>query len=396
MTEPREKPVCTIAKGRPIERAVFDALDPLDLPDLNGKNILLKPNIGRDVTDPKGINTNPAVAGAVFRFLKERYRANFYIGDSPILGTKTWRAFLSSGYEPLLNEKDLQFIDLDSRKSILLPIEAGKLLRDIKVTGYLPDMDYIVSIPVLKMHMHTGASLSFKNMKGMLYKREKVRLHQLKADDDVKKGNKELDIAIADLANVIEPDLAVIDASYAQEGMGPSAGNCVPMDTIIASTDYLAADIVALNIVGQEIDHAPHLSLISAQKAGVASIADVRTVPADLAPFRTEFKLPPRDIKIENPKVNLIDVGSCSACQSSVYLFVKNNESLVDSYFNEYGQLSLAIGKNVVEIPEGTIIYGNCADPHREKGEFIKGCPPTQNQLRLALERIMGERERSS
>jgi hypothetical protein len=31
--------------------------------------------------------------------------------------------------------------------------------------------------------MHTGASLSFKNMKGIIYKRDKVELHHLNAPE---------------------------------------------------------------------------------------------------------------------------------------------------------------------------------------------------------------------
>lgn len=391
MTESASIPVCAISRNRNIKAAVFDALSRIDIPDLTGKNVLLKPNIGRNVAESRGINTSPEVCGAVYQFLKEKYDADFFIGDSPILGVKTREAFLSSGYESLIKQEDLHFIDLDTRKPIVLPIENGRLLKDVKVTGFFHDMDYIVSIPVLKMHMHTGASLSFKNMKGLLYKREKVRLHQLQADDTVKRGYKELDIAIADLANVLKPDVAVIDAYYAQEGMGPSAGNCVKMDTIIASTDFLAADIVALNIVRLEIEHTPHLMLISKQTSGVYSVKDITTIPADIEPFKRDFRTPPHDLKIENPMVNLIDEGSCSACQSSIFLFVKNNEPLIRDYFSEYGQLNLAVGKNVTNVPKGSIIYGNCADCHKDRGIFIRGCPPTQTELKLAIEAIRKE-----
>lgn len=381
-----KKPVCAVAKNRYINRAVIDALSHIDIPDLNGKKILLKPNIGRDAKKNLGINTSPTVTHAVFQFLKKRFDAQFYIGDSPILGVKTRNAFISSGYGYLLKHKDLQFLDLDHKAPVKLSIENGKILKSIKVTGYFHDMDYIVSIPVLKMHMHTGASLSFKNMKGLIYKREKVRLHQLQVDDSIKGGHKELDVAIADLANVMTPDLAVIDAHYAQEGMGPSAGHRRKMNTIIASTDFLAADMVALDIVKLGIEHAPHLELISQQISGVRSIKGIKTVPVDVSAFKTDFERPPQDLKIENPMVNLEDIGSCSACLSSVFLFVKNNKSFIQRYFNEYGQLSLAIGKNLEDLPNDSIRIGNCAACQKHRGIFIKGCPPTQTQLKRSIE----------
>jgi len=386
------RPVCTVSRNSCIRNAVYEVLSQIKLPDLNGKNVLLKPNIGRDIAESRGINTDPSVTEAVFHFLKERYRARFFIGDSPILGVKTWRAFLSSGYETLINQKDLQFIDLDSRRPVQIPVDNGSLLKDIKVTGFFHEMDYIVSIPVLKMHMHTGASLSLKNMKGLLYKREKVKLHQLHADDSIKQGYKELDIAIADLANVIQPDLAIIDARYAQEGMGPSAGNWVEMNTIVASTDFLAADIVALNLVKLGIEHVPHLELISKRQSGVYTISDIATIPEDISPYQTDFETPPDNLKIENQMVNLVDVGSCSACMSTIYLFAKNNRPLIERYFNEYGQLNLAVGKNLTAVPAGSIIIGNCAGELQEEGVFVMGCPPTQTALKQIIEERIKKR----
>lgn len=393
MVESEHRPVCAVARNQRIQRAVHAALSGLDIPDLNGKRILLKPNVGRNVRRNLGINTSPTVTNAVFQFLRKRFDATFFIGDSPILGVKTKEAFLSSGYGHLMNHRGLRFIDMDGRKPAVIPIETGRILKQVKVSGYMRDMDYIVSIPVLKMHMHTGASLSFKNMKGLLYKREKVRLHQLHARQSITRGFKELDIAIADLAHAMEPDLAVIDAYYAQEGMGPSAGSRKRMNTIIASTDYLAADITALAIAGLTIDHVPHLRLIAEGKPGVSSIGEIRTVPADIEHLKTDLELPPREIRVKNHMINLIDVGSCSACLSTIFLFVSNNESLIHRYFNEYGQLDLAVGKDIGDVPEGSIVIGNCASCQRNRGVFIKGCPPTQTLLRQAIEKRIGKKK---
>ncbi|MFW9825479.1 MAG: DUF362 domain-containing protein, partial [Candidatus Thorarchaeota archaeon] len=248
----KEKPLVSLTRNKNITEAVIFCLDNLRLPDLTGKNVLLKPNVGREVDPQTGINTNPDVVSAIYFYLKERYDAKFLIGDSPIINTNTQLAFEKSGYSSLLEDEDLHFLDLDEPPPILKQIPKGKLLKKIKLSGYWNEFDYIISIPVLKMHMHTGASLGFKNLKGLIYKREKITLHHLQAPkliNKIKKSMeniKELDIAIADLAHIIKPNLNIIDASYVQEGMGPSSGNCVRMDTIIASTNYIAADMIAL------------------------------------------------------------------------------------------------------------------------------------------------------
>ena len=389
MTKPGMRPTCSIAKNDDISRAVFEALSKIELPDLTGRNVLLKPNVGRKAGKDLGINTSPAVVEAVFDYLRSRYRARYYLGDSPITGVVSREAFLASGYEPLMEREDILFVDLDGRRPLTLEIHGGRILREVKVTGYFNDFDYIVSIPVLKMHMHTGATLSFKNMKGMIYGREKIRLHQLHCPDEIKQGHKELDIAIADLSGVLEPDLAVIDAYYAMEGMGPMAGDRKKMNTVIASADYLAADLTALALVNLGIEHVPHLKLISEKKARISSIDDIETIPADISPFVTEFKPPPTDIKIYNRRVNLIDAGSCSACLSSIFEFLKNNEPLIREYFNEYGRLNIAVGKDIPDPPGDSFMFGNCTIHRKKRGVFIRGCPPTQSSIKEMVKKTV-------
>jgi uncharacterized protein (DUF362 family) len=304
------------------------------------------------------------------------------MGDSPITGVVSVEAFLTSGYKSLMDHKDITFVDLDSRKPLTLEIPCGKILKRVKVTGYFYDFDYIISIPVLKMHMHTGATLSVKNMKGLIYKKEKVKLHQLHCDENIRQGYKELDIAIADLSSAVAPDLAIIDGYYAMEGMGPSAGDRIKLNTIVASTDYLAADLTALAVVGLGIDHVPHLKLISERKGRILSVDDVETIPADISPFVTKLKTPPKDIKINNCKVNLLDFGSCSACLYSLFEFLEKNEPMVQKYFAEYGQLNIAVGKDIPDPPDDTFLLGNCSIHRKGQGVFIKGCPPTQSSIK--------------
>ena len=124
-----KKPVCAVTKNRSIVKAVFEALSHIDFPDLNGKKILLKPNIGRNVKKNTGINTSPTVVNAVYQFLKKRFDVTFFLGDSPIMGVKTKEAFISSGYEFLIKQKKINFIDLDSIKPIVVPIKNGRILK---------------------------------------------------------------------------------------------------------------------------------------------------------------------------------------------------------------------------------------------------------------------------
>lgn len=386
------KPIVSVAHNENITLAVKSCLNQLKIPDLTGKTVLLKPNVGREVDPYLGINTNPEVVSAVFNYLREKFKARYLIGDSPIINTDTQKAFQQSGYSKLLKHNDLQFIDLDNRSPVELEIPNGRILKKIKVTGYWNEIDYIISIPVLKMHMHTGVSLSFKNIKGLIYKREKITLHHFQAPEIIKqlknskKQIKELDVAISDLAYVIHPDLAIIDASYALEGMGPSSGNKVKLDTIIASTNYLAADIIALALTQPEwsLEDVPYLQFISDILPNAPkSRENIITIPESIQKFVKPLDPPPTSINIKYKNVNLIDINSCSACLSTVFNLLKDNKDFIDKHFTPENPLNMAIGKGIKQsdLYSNTFLIGNCTYDQHKNGIFIKGCVPTESTI---------------
>jgi uncharacterized protein (DUF362 family) len=392
----KDKPVVSIARNKNISSAVITCLDHLNIPDITGKNVLLKPNVGRE-TDPRlGINTNPDVVSAIYYYLKGRFNARFFIGDSPIINTNTQKAFEKSGYSELLKDNDLHFIDLDDLPPVEKEIPKGKILKKIKLTGYWNDFDYIISIPVLKMHMHTGASLSFKNLKGLIYKRDKITLHHLQYPDlinqlkDSMESIKELDIAISDLAHILKPDLVIIDASYVQEGMGPSSGNCIKMDTIIASKNFLAADIIALALTQPEwtLKKVPHLKLISDSMHDMPKNQDdIQTIPQNIQGFVKILEPPPTSITIKYSNVNLLDIDSCSACLSTIFNLLKNNKEFIDENFTPEKPLNLAIGKGIKEsdLYSDTFLIGNCTSNLEENGTFVNGCTPVESTILITI-----------
>ena len=387
-----QKPIVSVAHNEDITQAVNLALDQISIPDLTGKTVLLKPNVGREIDPRTGVNTNPDVVRAVFKYLKKRFKAKYLIGDSPIINTDTRNAFKQSGFSQLINDPEIHFVDLDSKPFIEVDIPNGKILKKIKLTGYLNEIDFIISIPVLKMHMHTGASLSFKNLKGLIFKRNKITLHHLQAPDIIKKllnsmkHVKELDVAISDLAQVIKPDLAVIDASYAQEGMGPSSGNAVKLNTIIASMNFIAADIIALTLSQPNwtLDNVPHLKLISEDIINSPKCRDdILTIPENIQEFIKPLEPPPSSISIKYKNVNLIDIDSCSACLSTIFNLLKNNKAFIDEHFTPENPLNIAIGKGIKQsdLYSDTYLIGNCTYNQQENGIFIKGCTPVESTI---------------
>jgi hypothetical protein len=237
--------------------------------------------------------------------------------------------------------------------------------------------------------MHTQVTLGIKNMKGCLWHNEKVRLHQLEYRENKIYPEKTLDSAISDLATMLLPDLTVVDGFTGMEGLGPSSGDSINSDFAVASYNSLAADKTALELMGFSLDEVIHLKLV--KDRGIVSLDDISVEPADYMKYARPYKRSPEKLDIEFPNIIVHDENSCSACLSTTLLFLKRFADELGDYVFPDGKLHLAIGKDVKDVPEGTILIGNCTHMHKEKGEFVPGCPPVASRIYKAITGIEPE-----
>jgi len=382
------KKIVVVTKGKDPYETTMEALSRISLPPLKDKRILLKPNAARLMEPQQGGVTHPAVVAAVIDHLRDRGGRDIYIGESPILGVKVKEVFDLTGMTRIAGERGIPLIDLDKEEPLNLPVPKGLVVQTLKVAAEISRTDYIVSIPVMKTHMHTTVTLSIKNMKGVLWRREKVRLHQLHAPRQVVGNDKELDVAISDLASVLLPDLAVIDGNIGMEGLGPGIGNPRNAGLVVVSQDPVAADAVASRLMGFSPQDIPHLRLISERGMGEIDLSKLRIDPDNYLALQERFEPPPEKISFEYPDVEVHDEESCSACLSTVFLFLKRYYKELEPYFNENKKLNLAIGKGVINCPEGTVYVGNCSCIlENAKGSLkVAGCPPVASQIWESLD----------
>ena len=236
LVTPATQPAVHVAHGDGPYRNTRRALEPVELSPVRGKRVLLKPNVGRVAGAGSGIVTHPEVVAAAIDVFREA-GAEVAVGESPIVGVKVKEAFEAAGVAAVARQRDCPLIDMDRRRFVEVPVPEGQVIRTLQVCPEVLEFDFVVSIPVMKMHMHTGASLAVKNMKGCLWRRSKVELHMLPpvAGSTVKS----LDVAIADMASVLRPQLAIIDGTVGLEGLGPSAGRPKPLDAVVVSAGRL-------------------------------------------------------------------------------------------------------------------------------------------------------------
>ncbi|NLD99900.1 MAG: DUF362 domain-containing protein [Fibrobacter sp.] len=374
-----------VTKGNDPYQNTLKALDAIDTTPVKGKRVLLKPNIGRVATPDSGVVTNPQVVAAAIDFFRNSGAAHCAVGESPITGVNIMEAFELSGIAEVCRNRNCPIIDMDSRLPVEMSLPNAVALEKISVCADVFDFDIIVSIPVMKIHMHTGVTLSIKNMKGCLWSRSKVQLHMLPpvplCDD------KSLNVAIADMASVLYPHLSIIDGTVGMEGLGPSAGSAKEFGVIVVSTDAMAADTVACELMGVTPSSVPHLRILSERGFGSTDVQKYRITPDSWRSFINPFAALPENLAVKYPNITILDENSCSACQSTLLMFLKRNEIEISDYIPDGGGLTIAIGKGHREVPVNSLCIGNCTRKFRDHSIYVNGCPPVASSIMKALKK---------
>ena len=356
----------------------FEALKSITIQDIRGKRLLLKPNAGRVARCGEGITTHPEVVAAAIDYFQE-VGAEVAVGESPITGVKTMDAFESTGIADVARKRNCPLIDMDARPFVEVDIPQGQALHKLKLCPEVLEFDAIVSIPVMKMHMHTDVTLSVKNMKGCLWRRSKVQLHMLPPVEG--SDEKPINVAIADMASVLRPHLAIIDGTICMEGLGPSAGNPKAMDCVVVGVDGFAADSVTCRLMGTRAEDVPHLRMGAERGFGVIDLNKITVAPEHWQNWCSDFIRPPQNLSIEFPNITVFDRNSCSACQSTLLLFLKDFADKIFDYLPDQDRLNIAIGKGNTDLPEKTLCIGNCTAGCKKNNPFVAGCPPVASEI---------------
>jgi uncharacterized protein (DUF362 family) len=378
-------PLVIVSKGGNPYRTTKRILEKFPLSNLKGRNVLIKPNAARLASPGDGVTTHPQVVAATIDHLRERGVRNIVIGESCIFGVNAREAFQVTGMKEISEEKRVEIFDLDQGDPMEITIPGGKVVKKIKVPAILKEFDFIISIPVMKTHMHTQVTLSIKNMKGLLWRREKARFHQLRYGKRITKGDKELDIAISEMASVIFPHLAVIDGTVGMEGMGPAYGRGKKTGMVLVGNNALSTDAVAARLMGLSPEVIPHLRLTAERGLGEIDLQRISVDPKNYSKWVVPFEPPPSKLSIPFPNVMVHDEGSCSACLSTLLVFLQDYHSRLTDYRLEDENIHIGIGKHLNACPKGTILIGNCTSKMKSKGKFIQGCPPVASQILNSL-----------
>ena len=163
------------------------------------------------------------------------------------------------------------------------------------------------------------------------------------------------------------------------------------MGVIIAGNNALSADAVTARLMGFNPEAIAHLRLSAEKGLGEIGRKGISVEPDDYLKWKIPFALPPSQLSIPYPDVRVHDEGSCSACLSTLLVFLNDYHLRLSDYHLPDGKIHMGIGKNLNVCPKGTLLIGNCTSKMKRRGVFVQGCSPVASHI---WETLSGKRRK--
>jgi uncharacterized protein (DUF362 family) len=220
--------------------------------DVHGKKVVLKPNLV-DYAPGGAINTHPVLVLAAAESFRCMGAKSVVVAEGPGHQRDTQLVLSQSGYEQLLRDEKIHFVDLNRDELIRTPLRASYTgLKQLWLPRTVLEADFIVSIPKIKTHHWSGVTLSMKNMFGIVpgsrYGWPKNILHW--------EGIQE---SILDICATVPIRFVIADGIMAMQGNGPLNGTPRPLGMIVLADDPVAADATCARLMGFEPARIAHL-----------------------------------------------------------------------------------------------------------------------------------------
>jgi uncharacterized protein (DUF362 family) len=266
----QQQPVVVVAeKDKPAElvRKAIKALGGMSRFVKKGNRVLIKPNIAFARPPEGAANTNPEVVAELVQLCVEAGAKEVIVLDYTLDPARI--TYEMSGIAKAAEAKGARVVYVSPRDFVPIEVPKGKILSayDVRVLKQVLDADVFINVPIAKTHGSARLTLGMKNLMGIIQDRgawhRSGDLHQ----------------CIADFVTAVKPHLTVIDAIRILASGGPKGpGRVEQKDTIIASTDIVAADAYATTLFGLTPNDVPHIIKAAELGVGVADLKRVKIV----------------------------------------------------------------------------------------------------------------------
>ncbi len=226
-----------------------------------GQQVVVKPNIGWDRRPEQAANTHPEVVRTLVELALEAGAAEVRVFDYTC--NEKRRCYNNSGMTEAIDSigsRKAKLVHIDERKFVPVKIARGLSLKEWSIYADALSADCYINVPVAKHHGLSRLTLGLKNSMGVIGGRRGSLHHDLGQN-------------LADLATVVRPTLTVVDATRILLDNGPQGGSLDDvrkLDTLIGSSDPVAADALATTLFGLQPEAIS--STVAAYKMGLGQM----------------------------------------------------------------------------------------------------------------------------
>jgi uncharacterized protein (DUF362 family) len=328
--------------------------------------VLIKPNLVYGAKSNSGIITHPILVEALIKYLIKQ-NCKIIIAEGSAVGHPTDKVFKKTGYDKLAKKYNIELLDLNKAEKVEKDWKFGK----IKIPKIFEDVEYI-NVPTLKTHTITTVTLGTKNQKGMLDWPTKKRFHTIGVDKSVRA-----------LADIIQPDLTLINALYCLEGNSISFFNTgKKLNLMIASQNMFEADTIGTKIMDIDTNKIKHFEIIK----------DIEVKGEKLEKIKTKFSEAQKVRKILNIEFQMNGCSGCSVnMERTMKAMLKQPLVLLKFlYLALFKKLTFVSGHEYKQpLRKGTkVIYVGICTNKLSNNKYVKGCPPTPQAIIEAIKKI--------
>lgn len=261
---------------------------------VRGRSVVLKPNLV-EFEPGSSINTHPMLVHAAYEAFHALGAGSVRIAEGPGHRRNTLDLADAAGYFKLIPQFDDLFVDLNvDDVSRVRPRRQFSRLSKVYLPNTALGADLLVSMPKMKTHHWVGATLSMKNLFGVvpggIYGWPKNVLHWAGIEE-----------CIADLHGWFPRQFALVDGIIGMEGNGPIQGVAKPAGVLVAGREPVAVDATCCRIMKIDPSKIGYLRL-AGDKTGCLMENNVRQIAEPIAAVATAFDLIPefQRVRLEN------------------------------------------------------------------------------------------------
>lgn len=225
---------------------------------VKGRSVVIKPNLVEPHAEAAHINVHPLLIGAIAETFRSIGAKSVTVAEGAGHVHDSYHVLHTSGLIDVLADTSTPFVDLNFAEiQAVKNTNRSTALEELMLPRPVLDADIFVSLAKMKTHHWAGATLSMKNLFGIMpgsyYGWPKNVLHQNGIKESIVDINASL---LAARKNRLH--LSIVDGIVGMEGDGPIMGTPKEAGVLVFGSNPVATDATCCRVMGidpAKVDH---------------------------------------------------------------------------------------------------------------------------------------------